>query len=297
MELKEFLYKRNFEDIKEIFLLYNISHKPSGITAIRKNAYTLNDLKFDCRENLKLIFSNLSNRDFNNLWNKISNELLENRISVLNDLGLNAAKLIYRINKKTMLDFIINKISKLNKKAKNLLTLFLKDGPENTKDYTVEYKGKRSDFYVKFGLLYRGSYCDSNGVLVKNDYYYYPLYFSNLRLSALEKLNLGKIQKEKKKINLFTKTSKRPSSTKQEIYKLKVIEIGKKGKKKFKFGISKFNVGAQFGGDEQKTLKIICGSCGKSDKFIIEDKEKNLLRCVKCGELNQPMGREKKYFK
>jgi len=81
------------------------------------------------------------------------------------------------------------------------------------------------------------------------------------------------------------------------VYILKVIFKGKKDKKAIKIGFTRFEVGAEFGGQDFKTIEIKCGKCGKSDKFIIENPQEILLRCGKCNSLNQPIGKDKKILK
>lgn len=294
MNVKDFIYNEDLSDIHKVFLYYNIAHVSTTITSIRKNAYRENDFKFDCKQNFLLKFPEFNDYEFEEFWKNIINKFSRFDIDYFEEMGLSEAELIYKIACNQIYNFIIKKVKNLNEEEINLTLEFLKKGPDDTKVYNIEYLDQNGDFFISFGFLYKGAYYNSNGYLEKSNYYYYPYYFSDLKYKIIRYIETSKpIEKEKKKEEIEQKI---PPSNKEHIYKLKVIHKGKKEKKKLKFGITQFGVGAEFGGQEQETIELKCGNCGKSDKFIIEDQEGILLRCGKCGKLNKPIGKDINYF-
>ena len=298
MNVKDFLYNEGLDDIHNIFLFYNFAHFSTTLTSIRKGAYRESDFKFDCKQNYLLKFPAIKDYEFEELWKNTINKFKRFDIDYYEEMGFNEADIIFKIGKTQIINFITKKIENLDRNEIKLLEEFLKSGSDNTKDYNIAYNDKNGDFLISLGLLYKGAYYNSNGDLEKTDYYYYPRYFSDLKYDLIKYIEDRNyyIIKSKKERKIKTKKAKKVLDSEEEIYKLKVIFKGKKGKKKIKFGISEFKLGAEFIGQDQETLEIKCGNCGMSDKFIIQDQKERLLRCGKCGKLNKPFGKDEFYF-
>lgn len=296
MVVKDFLYNEDLKDIHKVFLLYNFAHKSTTLTSIREGAYTENDFKFDCKRNFLLKFPNFNENEFEDLWNNTINKFKKLEINIFEDLGFNEANLLFSISKEKILNFIKDKMNNLDENKQSFLNEILTTNLENTKDYNIEYKGKDGDFLIILGLLFKGMYYDSRKVLKNIDYYYFPTYFSEIRLDLIEYIDRKSFKpkikiKHKKKI-----PPQKVMGTEEQIYKLKITVKGTKGKKKFKFGISDFSIGAEFGEQEQQTIEIKCGYCGSSDKFIIHNISEKIFKCAKCGKLNKPVGKDRNYF-
>ena len=97
-------------------------------------------------------------------------------------------------------------------------------------------------------------------------------------------------------IEKMTINEKAEKAEKEGIYRLHVIWKGKKDNKSISFGIDRFSVGTEFGGEEREEVTIKCGKCGKADKFKIIDKENHLFQCINCGSFNQPDKAGEQYF-
>ena len=298
MEIKDFLYEQDFSDIKKAYLLYNIAEKSTTITSIRKGWYKENDLKFDCKQNFLLKFPSINKSEFEDLWIKELSNFNDNKIDFYEQMDSYAAELIFKIVGDKMYEFIRKKIEDLNLNQKELIMKFINNSPENTKDYSCEYNGAEGDFYISLGLLYKGSYYDSEGTLKNSNYSYYPRYFSDIKDQITRDFKeKTKIIKKKRKDKTQVKKSLITSKQlKDEIFRLIVIKKGRKGNKKVKVGISDLEIGAEFGGQEQKFFSIKCGSCGSMDRFTIDDIEQKLFKCAKCQAINHPIGKDLYYF-
>jgi len=80
-----------------------------------------------------------------------------------------------------------------------------------------------------------------------------------------------------------------------DIHTLNVIWKGKKDSKKISIGVSNIAVGTEFGGQDQESLVLKCGGCGKSDRFKYVDQDQLIFECLKCGALNKPL-KSKEHF-
>lgn len=300
MSVKDILYDEDFSDVYKVFLYYNIAHIPTTITSVRKGAYKESDLKFDCKQNLLLKFPEMKDYEFEEIWKNILNKFSRSNINHFEEMDQQQAEFLFKIANNQIYNFVLEKIHDLNEDQLNILYEFLRNSPDNTKEFNMSYSDENGDFFISLGLLYKGSYYDSNGNLTNANYYYYPWYFSDLKYKILKHIGDRKnFSEEHKIIKAKRKKIKKKlvkKDKKEKIFKLKVILKGKKGKKKIKVEITGFGIGAEFSGQEQKTIEIKCGNCGKSDKFIIENEEEKLLRCGKCMELNKPVGKDNFYF-
>lgn len=296
MDVKDFLYNEDLTDVHKAFLYYNFSHVSTTITSIRNNKYKLNDFKFDCKQNFLLKFPEIKDFEFEEFWKNIINKFERFKINFFEELGFEEADIIYKIAKNQVYRFVTEKMKMLDTRKSLKLKEFLKNGPDNTIDYNIEYIDEDGDFFISLGLLYKGAYYNSKGDLRNTEYYYYPRYFSKIRDNIIKNIESKGLKSEKKGKANIIKKSEYNLENEEEIYKLKLILKGKKDKKKIKLGITHFNIGAEFGGQEQETLEISCGNCGKSDKFLIQDQIERILRCKKCGKLNKPFGKDKYYF-
>ncbi|MGQ4875693.1 MAG: hypothetical protein ACP6IY_16630 [Promethearchaeia archaeon] len=299
MDIKNFLFEEDFSSIQKIFLFYNIAHKSTIFTSLKRGWYTEKHLRLDCKKNFDLKFPKDKENKFNKLFDEIINNCLKNGINYLIDLSHKEALLIYTINEKKILDFIISKIKKLKPQSLNDLFKFLnKNLIEISLNYNIEYQGKNGDFFVSLGLLYKGMLYNGQKVLKNPNFYYFPVYYTDIREKLINYLEDKLIKFTKKSKELESKDlPKKPFDKKEKVYKLKVISKGKKDKKAIKIRVQRFEVGVEFGGQDLKTVEIKCGRCGKSDKFIIENLQEILLRCGKCNSLNQPIGRDKEILK
>jgi len=295
MEIKEFLYEQDFSDIKKVFLYYNIAHKSTTLTSMRIGKYTEIDLKFDCKKNLLLKFPSFEDKDFENYWNLELSKFRDNNIDIYEEMDCYAAELIFKLNGDKIMEFIINKIKKLIPQQKDMVLNFVNNSPENTKEYNCEYTGVEGDLFISIGLLYQGSYYNSDGTLRNSNYYYFPKYMSGRKNQIIKYIqDIAKSKKTKQK-----RTKKVPVNLEdsgREIFKLTIIKKGKKGRKKIKFGIAKLEIGAELNGQEQSSISFKCGNCGSLDRFTIYNPEKNLLKCENCQALNQPIGKDLYYF-
>ncbi|MHA1285127.1 MAG: hypothetical protein ACTSQP_21725 [Promethearchaeota archaeon] len=296
MNFKDFLFNENFSSIQKTFLYYDIAHIPSPRTSVEKGYYDLNALKLDCKQNFELRFPKIKEKKFEKLFNEIINKLSENNIDYLRNFNLENAKLIYKLNEDQILDFIKSRIKKLNSDDRNLLLDFLNNFTGSILEDSKLSDFKNCDLIVFLGLLFKGTYYETKeGDIDISKSYYFPVYYSDIRkkiISFIEE-NYKKSSSKPKQVYKFEKSLDK----KEKVYKLKVIFKGKKDKKAIKIGFSRFEVGAEFGGQDFKTIEIKCGKCGKSDKFIIENPQEILLRCGKCNSLNQPIGKDKEILK
>ncbi len=203
MDVKDFLYNEDLTDIRKVFLYYNFSHVSTTLTSIRDNNYKLNDFKFDCKQNFLLKFPEIKDSEFDEFWKNTINKFERFKINFFEEMGFNEADIIYKVAKNLVYNFVTEKIKTLDTKKSHKLKEFLKNGPDNTLDYNVEYKDADGDFFISIGLLYKGAYYKSNGELKNTEYYYYPRYFSKIRdnmIKEIESKGLEPEKKEKKRI-------------------------------------------------------------------------------------------------
>lgn len=297
MDIRDFIYNEDLNDIHKVFLYYNFAHISTTITSVRNGLYKESDFKFDCKQNYLLKFPYIKEYEFEEIWKNTINKFNRLDINYFEEMGFNEADLIFKIARNNIFNFIKKKIENQDREHILLVKDALKNGPDNSKNFNIEYTDKNGDYLISFGLAYKGAYYDSNGNLKNNEYYYYPYYFSELKYDLLKLIEDLNYKSKKENWNKISENPiKKLLDIEEEVYKLKLIFKGKKGKKKVKLGISKFSVGAEFGGQEQETVEIICGNCGMSDKFKIEDQKQRILRCGKCGKLNKPLGKDNSFF-
>ena len=201
----EDLLKGLENDLRKIFLLYGFTTRITGITAVRDNYYSINNLQLDSKSNLLFKFPDLSENEFRDLWEAIIVLLKDNEIDMFEDMDYNIARKIYATYKKEINNFILNKIKKLSKGKKLALYLFLKNVPvsyEITESWIESFNKNLKlfamldnvqydirEFLTELGLYYKGIWITAKGK-DKGIEYHYPEYFENNKsifLNYLEK--------------------------------------------------------------------------------------------------------------
>ncbi|MGQ4876194.1 MAG: hypothetical protein ACP6IY_19170 [Promethearchaeia archaeon] len=196
-KLKQFLQSNDLKDIKNIFIVYNTLHRASPKSA--KN-YDIDDLKYDCKENYRLIFPD--GEDFEERW-----KLIISRYEILSldffECGPREQEFFYKRHSKDKIEsFIVYKYKSLNKDERLITLEFLKKTPKkdidkggwiNNFEKTLKifnqnlrmsiirekYRDIR-DFFISLGLLLKGEYHTRNNEY-KGVEYYYPIYFEDIR--------------------------------------------------------------------------------------------------------------------
>ncbi|MBD3211676.1 MAG: hypothetical protein GF311_03635 [Candidatus Lokiarchaeota archaeon] len=96
---------------KSIFLIYNTVDRGSAKSAKK---YRLEELKYDCRDNIKSLFPTISNRSFEQIWNKLMKHYRICHISIFEDFLREFKRKLYRrYFKEKIEDFILNKLREL----------------------------------------------------------------------------------------------------------------------------------------------------------------------------------------
>ncbi len=186
MSVKDILYDEDFSDVHKVFLYYNIAHISTTITSVRIGAYKERDLKFDCKQNLLLKFPEIKDYEFEEIWKNIINKFSRANIDHFEEMDKQQAEVLFKIANNQIYNFVLEKIHDLNEDQLNILYEFLRNSQDNTKEINVSYSDKNGDFFISLGLLYKGSYYDSNGNLTNANYYYYPWYFSDLKYKIIK---------------------------------------------------------------------------------------------------------------
>jgi len=109
----EDLLKGLENDLRKIFLLYGFTTRITGITAVRDNYYSINNLQLDSKSNLLFKFLDLSENEFRDLWEAIIALLKDNEIDMFEDMDYNIARKIYATYKKEIINFILNNYNDL----------------------------------------------------------------------------------------------------------------------------------------------------------------------------------------
>ena len=109
----EDLLKGLENDLRKIFLLYGFTTRITGITAVRDNYYSINNLQLDSKSNLLFKFPDLSENEFRDLWEAIIVLLKDNEIDMFEDMDYNIARKIYATYKKEIINFILNNYNDL----------------------------------------------------------------------------------------------------------------------------------------------------------------------------------------
>jgi len=199
IRLKQFLQSKDLKDIKNIFIIYNTLHRASPKSA--KN-YDIDDLKYDCKENYRLIFPD--GEDFEERW-----KLIISRYEILSldffECGPREREFFYKRHSKDKIEsFTVNKYKSLSKDEKLIVLEFLKKAPKNDIDINKQgwinnfektlksfnqnlriniikekYRDIR-DFFISLGLLLKGEQYSSKGQY-EGVKYYYPIYFEDIR--------------------------------------------------------------------------------------------------------------------
>lgn len=196
------VFKKIGRDIKKILLLYSITAKYTGTTAVEKNYFVENTLYTDCENNLKYLFPELKSWDFRDLWSKVTSILKDKGIDYLWAMREIEQELIYEYYKEEIDEFILNRVNKLNIDSKLFLREFLRTCPESAYqldsdpwqsefwemlDHSLDIRNNYKDLLVKLGLLYTSTW-----ISAKNNYigisYSFPNYLELIKVMLIEAL-------------------------------------------------------------------------------------------------------------
>lgn len=196
------VFKKIGRDIKKILLLYSITAKYTGTTAVEKNYFGENTLYPDCENNLKYLFPELKSWDFRDLWSEVTSILKDKGIDYLWEMRKIEQELIYEYYKEEIDEFILNRVNKLNFDSKLFLREFLRTCPESAYqldsdpwqsefwemlDHLSDIRNNYKDLLVKLGLLY-----PSTWISAKNNKlgisYSFPNYLELIKVMLIEAL-------------------------------------------------------------------------------------------------------------
>jgi len=176
---------------KSIFLIYNTTDRSSPKSAQR---YRLEELMFDCMDNIKSLFPTITNNEFKKLWEKLLKHYEVCQINIFEDLNAEFRRKLYRrYFKEKIENFILNKLRELEKEKKDQIFRILESVPKRTRMKWVEKLNKdEKNLLNSLALLYKGEYYKTNDTYMGPEYYR-PFYFDKI-LPILRKMEKGKLK-------------------------------------------------------------------------------------------------------
>lgn len=218
------------EDFRLIEILYLIADKHTCKTAIKNKYYSISDLWSYVWQNLKIMYPNLTEDEFNKLKEKVV-FLIERkaRLNLLLDVFSKEKEIIYNKFKDKFIQKIKERVKLLDKRSKQTLFVFLKKTPEHPsyiKDenwlhifkimykfmFGEEFKDNLEEILIKLGVANKGTWYSSSGNIYYDNYHFIP-FLSEIK-DEIEKELEKEVLIQKPKLEEF-----------KEKYKNNIIEL------------------------------------------------------------------------